>query len=714
MVSSAGVWAVTGVLAVGLLVSWQTAGELRDARTAQTRQLMDQRMALIRSAVDTEVHRHLDALQLVAAALGGYEPLTSSTFRAATSSLAEANLRGATTVVYVVPVADDRIADEQRLWRGRGVPDLTLQPQGSGREHLFTVFNRPLDGQPPATAGTDVSQSAEPTGALNEARRSGAPTVSDTYVLLRDRTRPAAERQFSFVLTAPVYDTNRVFRGWVLMGLHGQDFMGATLQSVTQDVADASLWATNGGSQTVRVASLTRQAKPDLFRSAIIAVANHAWRLDVAASSGRLPVSRNATVVGVAGVVITLLLAGLVWVLATGRARARATVGRATADLRTAEREAQRQVALLNGILERISDGVGVVDQDGEFLIQNPAAKILMGRDEEIGGAHTWQEHFGIFHPDGTTPFKTEELPLVRAMAGEPTDGVEVVIRNNNHPDGILLSVSCRPLDVDGQRGAISVFHDITAVRDREADLRAFAGIVAHDLKNPLAVISAHAQMASDAVADLLLESTDPNAADAKESVDHVIAGVVRMRRLIDDLLAYTAARDAPLKEQTVDLYDLFTDVVRARVSHLRIPPDIYVGPLPPVTADPIMLRHVVDNLVGNALKYVLPGRTPRIDISALPAVHGWVRVEVADRGIGIPDEAKPHVFESFHRAHEGSEYGGTGLGLAICRRIIDRHGGIITVADNPGGGSRFAFTLRVATTAAPTAANRPEPAVVG
>jgi signal transduction histidine kinase len=700
MVSWAGFWAVIGVLIVGLGVSWQAASVLHDSRAAQTTELMDQRMALSRSAVDTEVHRHLDTLRLVAAALGGYEPLTFARFLTATATVADANLRGATTVVFIVPVADGQVAAQQRIWRERGAPALTLHPLGS-REHLFTIFNRPLDGRPPATPGTDASQSAEPTAALNEARRSGIATVSDTYVLLRDRNLPAAQQQFSFILTAPVYGADRAFLGWVLMGLHGKDFIGATLHDVTQGVVDASLWATNGGGQTVRVASLNRQPHPDLFRSATITVANRAWRLDIAASSGHLPVSRNAGVVGLGGAVITLLLAGLVWVLATARARAEAKVSRATVDLLAAEREAQRQVALLNGILERISDGVGVVDQDGEFLIQNPAAKILMGRDEEIGGAHAWQEHFGIFHPDGTTPFQAEDLPLVRAMAGESTDDVEVVIRNANHPDGILLSVSSRPLDVDGQRGAISVFHDITAVREREADLRAFAGIVAHDLKNPLAVISAHAQMANDAVAELVLESTGPNGAHARESIDHVMGGVIRMRRLIDDLLAYTTARDAPLKVQAVDLYELFLDVVNARVSHLRPRPDIYVGPLPHVSADPVMLRHVVDNLVGNALKYVQPGRIPRIDISAFPAVDGWVRVEVADRGIGIPDEDKPHVFESFHRAHESSEYGGTGLGLAICRRVIDRHGGAITVADNPGGGSRFSFTLRVAAEAA-------------
>src|SRR6185369_14770601 len=166
-----------------------------------------------------------------------------------------------------------------------------------------------------------------------------------------------------------------------------------------------------------------------------------------------------------------------------------------------------------------------------------------------------------------------------------------------------------------------------------------------------------------------------------------------------DDLLAYTTARDAPLRRRPVELRALVDEVVAERTDHLSdtARPDLYVGPLPVVDADPAMLRHVLDNLVGNALKYVAPGRLPRVDISAEPAHSGWVRVEVADRGIGVPDAEKPRVFDSFHRAPTGVVgHGGTGLGLAICRRVVDRHGGSITVVDNPGGGSRFSFTLPV------------------
>jgi hypothetical protein len=185
------------------------------------------------------------------------------------------------------------------------------------------------------------------------------------------------------------------------------------------------------------------------------------------------------------------------------------------------------------------------------------------------------------------------------------------------------------------------------------------------------------------------------------------------MAGLIDTLLAYTTSRDAALNVRTVPLGPLVADVVTDRVGHPRPdggpPPDVYVGRLPEVDADPAMLRHVLDNLIGNSLKYIQAGRAARIDVTAAPAAPGWARVEIADRGIGIPDQDKPNIFESFHRAETAAGYAGTGLGLAICRRIVERHGGAIGVADNPGGGTRFHFTLPLAG-ATPPARTVPTP----
>jgi signal transduction histidine kinase len=391
---------------------------------------------------------------------------------------------------------------------------------------------------------------------------------------------------------------------------------------------------------------------------------------------------------------ITMTLAGLVWVLATGRARAWARVQAATRELRAAEAESRRQAGLLGAIMDSIGDGVGVVDERGAFLLHNPAAKELLGVDLDNDDPGAWQEHYGLFRPDGRTPFPIEELPLMRALAGRPSDGVEMIVRNPRRPDGVLISVVGRPLDARaGLRGAVAVFHDITALRRYENDLALFAGVVAHDLKAPLTVVRGHCEAAADELSDL--EDAEAVRA-ARKALTRIVRAVDRMAALIDTLLAYATARDAPIKAEHVELGPLVEEVVRDRRSCLTDDrqPDLYVGPMPAVRADPAMLRHVLDNLIGNAVKYVRPGVTPRVDVTASRESDVGVRIEVADRGIGIPDSDKPEVFETFHRSAAAAGYAGTGLGLAICKRIVERHGGVIGVADNPGGGTRFFFTL--------------------
>jgi signal transduction histidine kinase len=150
----------------------------------------------------------------------------------------------------------------------------------------------------------------------------------------------------------------------------------------------------------------------------------------------------------------------------------------------------------------------------------------------------------------------------------------------------------------------------------------------------------------------------------------------------------------------------LVTGVVSERTAHLlpaadaatprEAVPRIHIGPLPVVRADPGMIRQLLDNLIGNALKYTRVGQPADIGISATQSPDGTVDIQIADRGIGIPADEQADVFTSFHRAHTGRGYAGTGLGLAICQRVVDRHGGTIRAEDNPGGGTRIRVMLPV------------------
>ncbi|XVV09496.1 ATP-binding protein [Actinoplanes sp. CA-131856] len=693
-----GLTLAVSVALVGLIIFGLVYAGMRTAQDETAERVMDQRTAMAQAAVRTETERFRALTEATAAGLGTDDELTWADFDAATAPLSSADLIGAASLAFVVPATTAEIPSVQKLWRDRGSDGLQLKPVGEG-EHYFSVYTRTLNSAGPALNGLDVSAAPEAAAALEDSRRIGQPSVSDTYVLLRDRNLPQAQRQHSFIFAAPVWDRSSFpsFRGWMVLGLRGQDFLRGVLATVSQGQLDATLLAADRDGDRPVVAGYSVGGDADLERRGDFEVADRHWTLITQADAKLLPGATSPLPLSVllGGIAVTLILAGLVYTLATGRARALAKLEEGTAELREAEAESRRQAGLLGAIMNSIGDGVGVVDEHGAFLLHNPAARQLLGGMDDADGPEDWQQHYGIYKPDGRTEFPLDELPLIRALRGESSDGVEMIIRNPRRPEGILLSVDGRPLHISaGQRGAVAVFHDITELRRYENDLAVFAGVVAHDLKAPLAVIRGHCEAAIEDLADVPRSDAGD---EVHDGLFRIVRAVDRMGGLIDTLLAYSTARNAPLRTRTVELGALLDEVIRDRVEHLRAEdrPDVYVGPMPEVRADPAMLRHVLDNLVGNALKYVRPGTTPRVDVTG-EVTGSWARVEIADRGIGIPDEDKPEIFESFHRARTAAGYAGTGLGLAICKRIVERHGGEIGVADNLGGGTRFHFTIPV------------------
>jgi signal transduction histidine kinase len=153
------------------------------------------------------------------------------------------------------------------------------------------------------------------------------------------------------------------------------------------------------------------------------------------------------------------------------------------------------------------------------------------------------------------------------------------------------------------------------------------------------------------------------------------------MTSLLDDLLTYTVVRDAPVRHEELDV----SAVAEQAAEHFRAresQPQVSVEPGLAAVADPVLLRQVLDNLIGNAVKYVAPGVRPRVHVGG--RVEGGETVLVVrDNGIGIAPDLRRRVFEAFQRAH-GEDYRGTGLGLAIVRRAVERCDGTITVRD-PG-----------------------------
>ncbi|WP_284534039.1 ATP-binding protein [Nocardioides sp. T2.26MG-1] len=377
--------------------------------------------------------------------------------------------------------------------------------------------------------------------------------------------------------------------------------------------------------------------------------------------------------------IATIVVTGLA--LSTGRDERQALA----VELRRTQQEAVYQVSIREAVIGSMTEGLFVLDDTGELLVHNAAAAEIFGLP--VAGL-TWQElatRSGRW-VDGV-PMSEAERPSVRALTGEAVHDAELLVKRGDGTDGVV-SVSAIPLPRDQLRGrsrALVLFRDISTEHARREELATFAGVVAHDLRNPLAAIDGWTEMLAD---ELDAHTLTPDL--TREFVSRVQSSSRRMHQLIRDLLAHATSGQRDLEVGQVDIAELVGEVAAARHAELQVS----VEPVPPVLADPVLMRQVLDNLVGNALKYVAPGVEPQVTVRGCRSDTRMVTVNVADNGIGIPPGEQERIFEEFHRAHE-RDYEGSGLGLAIVRRIIARHDGTIVVRPNPTGqGSVFEFTL--------------------
>lgn len=220
-------------------------------------------------------------------------------------------------------------------------------------------------------------------------------------------------------------------------------------------------------------------------------------------------------------------------------------------------------------------------------------------------------------------------------------------------------------------------------------ELENFAYIASHDLKQPLSMISGYIQLLAKRYRGSL-------GTEADEFIGHAVGGAERLKRMIDDLLAYSRAGRSDRPLEPVDVNSVFDKaMLDLKISLEETKAQVEHGPLPLVMADPTQLEEVFQNLIGNAIKFNDSDR-PHVHIAAQSTNGKWV-FKVEDNGIGVNPGYSDHIFEIFHR-HKGSErYSGSGLGLAICKKIVERHGGDIWLESQPGRGSAFFFTMPTA-----------------
>ena len=404
--------------------------------------------------------------------------------------------------------------------------------------------------------------------------------------------------------------------------------------------------------------------------------------------------------------------------------------------LAQSQSDIQDQAELLRSILDSIADGVSVADASGAIILANPAGRTLLGVDgQPMEGFRRWPEHFGLFRSDGVTPFPSEELPLRRALLGEPSDGVLMMVRNVALPEGRWLSVSTRPLlDTTGVvRGGVAIYTDVSErkraeesiraanaqleerVSERTADLaraRQAAEVAAAAKSEFLANMSHEIRTPMNAILGMsYLALQSPLAPRQRDQIGKVHRAAESLLGIINDILDFSKIEAGRLElESTAFDLDQVLEGVGALTALAADEKglELLIGRAPEVPSalqgDPLRLRQVLLNLVNNAVKFTERGEVV-LRVDSRRASDGLVDLEfsVADTGIGMREDQIHTLFQPFSQADASTSrrFGGTGLGLAISRRLVGLMGGEIAVDSRDGVGSRFSFTVTL---------QRPEP----
>lgn len=354
--------------------------------------------------------------------------------------------------------------------------------------------------------------------------------------------------------------------------------------------------------------------------------------------------------------------------------------------------EALASRTLNEAIVTTVDVGLVALDRHGAYQVVNPRHHEFLDLTYP-DGHHGMAGQAGFsYAADRITPLSHEQLPTVRAMAGEEfTDYVIWIGEDPQHQKA--LSVSAKPvLDAAGEfDGAVLVYSDITdlmwALRTKDD----FVASVSHELRTPLTAVMGFL--------DLVLDEEDSVSPTARQQLAVVKRNSERLLRLVSDLLFAAQAREGRLSldVKPVDLADIAWQAVADLAPQAALDGIGLLLDLPkslPVVADPVRIRQVMDNLLSNAVKYTPSGGT--VSIRLAETEDDELELVVRDTGIGIDRGELSRLFTRFFRTQDAEMRAiqGVGLGLAITKSIVESHDGHIEVESAAGKGSTFRVVL--------------------
>ncbi|MGF1515004.1 MAG: ATP-binding protein [Elainellaceae cyanobacterium] len=364
------------------------------------------------------------------------------------------------------------------------------------------------------------------------------------------------------------------------------------------------------------------------------------------------------------------------------------------------QKEVLAQQQLLKSFFEAISSakiGTAILDRDYQYLQINHALAAVNGLPPE--------EHLGKRVIDVVPHIAQQTLPLYKQVFQQKTTvQTELSFCVPWDPSAVhhwldfyfpIFNAAGEPeqlgmlaIDITQQKQSEQQLEQLNQELKRSnQELEHFAYIASHDLREPLRKIRSYS--------DLLVRRYEGELDErADKYIGYITDGTMRMMNLINDLLEYSRVGRGKLKAKSLPLETLLCQVIGDLQSQIEASQaEIHIHPdLPTVQGNEVQLRQLLQNLIGNSLKY-RSDEAPKVFIDAAPVDKFW-QISLSDNGIGIDPEFAERIFVVFQRLHVREAYEGTGIGLAVCKRIVEHHGGKIWVDSKVGKGSTFRFTL--------------------
>lgn len=371
------------------------------------------------------------------------------------------------------------------------------------------------------------------------------------------------------------------------------------------------------------------------------------------------------------------------------------------------EKVARQSEERMRAVIDAAVDAIVTMDEEGIVEAVNPATERIFG----FAAAEVIGQNVQMLVPTG---FNMEDDEYLLGYTG---DGGRKIVHTGREAQGLRkdgtafpLHISIGELRIDDRRLFAGIARDITALKRTEGqisrharelarsnqDLEKFAYAASHDLQEPLRKVQTFGDR-------LKAKFKTKLGAEGLDCLERMESAVQRMQSLIDGLLGFARVATKGNPFTLVDLSVVAKEVVSdLEVSIEQTRGKVEVGELPAIEADPVQMRQVFQNLIGNALKFHAPDVPPVVKVAmeddeSRRGLNGkTVTIIVSDNGIGFDEKYADRLFMMFQRLHSRQEYPGTGMGLAICRKIVERHGGTITAKSAPGEGATFTMKLPV------------------